>query len=204
MKPFISHTAIAAYLDHDDINTDVIIPKQFLKAIGRQGFGQHLFNDWRYLNGSKDQPNPDFILNQPAFRKAGILLAGRNFGCGSSREHAVWSLMDYGIRAVLATSFADIFYSNAIKNGLLPAKISSPDQQILLQYIQQHPRQRIEIHLPADRITTADGENFSFQLEAEDKQTLLQGLDDITRTLRHLPDIKAYEVKRRQETPWLP
>lgn len=195
MKPFTKHTGLVAALDRVNVDTDQIIPKQFLKRVERSGFGQFLFFDWRFLEGG--EPNPDFELNQPRFEGATILLAGNNFGCGSSREHAPWSLLDYGFRSIIAPSFADIFYNNCSKNGMLP--IHLPDAQVekLFQDCAVRPGYRLTVNLEDQTVKDDDGTEFSFEIDAFKRECLLRGLDDIGLTLEHERDIRDYEVRRR-------
>jgi 3-isopropylmalate/(R)-2-methylmalate dehydratase small subunit len=191
MEPFVTHTGVAAPLDRPNVDTDQIIPKQFLKRIERTGFGQFLFFDWRL--DPAGNPNPDFELNAPRYQDATILLAGRNFGCGSSREHAVWSLADYGFRAIIAPSFADIFFSNALGNGLLP--ITLPDEQIeeLVTRTRELDGYRLTIDLQRCVVTDDGGLTRSFEMDPFSRHRLLNGLDDIGLTLQHEDRITAYE-----------
>jgi 3-isopropylmalate/(R)-2-methylmalate dehydratase small subunit len=197
-----------APLDRTNVDTDAIIPKQFLKSIRRSGFGPYLFDEWRYLDrGEPDMDcsrrplNPDFVLNQPCYASARILLARENFGCGSSREHAPWALEDYGFRAILAPSFADIFYNNCFKNGVLPIVL---DAALVDQLFQEcKPGYTLTIDLAEQTITTPFGESIHFDIDASRKHRLLNGLDDIALTLQRADAIRAYESKRRQEAPWL-
>lgn len=211
MQPFIKHTGLVAPLDRSNVDTDAIIPKQFLKSIERSGFGANLFDAWRYLDPgelgqdpSQRLPNPDFVLNQPRYQGASILLARANFGCGSSREHAVWALRDAGFRCVIAMSFADIFFNNCFKNGLLPIVL---DGERVLRLFQEEAHTttgyRLTIDLPAQTITTPTGEVIPFTLDEFRKYRLLQGLDDIGVTLQHAAEIRVYEARRRREAPWL-
>ncbi|HHO59527.1 MAG TPA: 3-isopropylmalate dehydratase small subunit [Thiotrichales bacterium] len=210
MKAFTQHTGIVAPLDRPNVDTDAIIPKQFLKSIKRTGFGPNAFDDWRYLDAggpeidnSTRRLNPDFILNQPPFDKASILLARENFGCGSSREHAVWALDDFGFRAVIAPSFADIFYNNSFKNGLLPIVLPADVVDELFRRTGQQPGLEVSIDLE-NQTVSCDGETLaSFEIDEFRKHCLLNGLDDIALTLQHADEIKAYEAKRRQTAPWL-
>ena len=210
MKAFTQHTGIVAPLDRPNVDTDAIIPKQFLKSIKRTGFGPNAFDDWRYLDAggpeidnSTRRLNPDFILNQPPFDKASILLARENFGCGSSREHAVWALDDFGFRAVIAPSFADIFYNNSFKNGLLPIVLPADVVDELFRRTGQQPGLEVSIDLE-NQTVSCDGETLaSFEIDDFRKHCLLNGLDDIALTLQHADEIKAYEAKRRQTAPWL-
>ncbi len=210
MERFVRVTGLVAPLDRANVDTDQIIPKQFLKSIRRTGFGRYLFDGWRYLDeGQPDQDcagrplNPDFVLNQPRYQGATILLARDNFGCGSSREHAVWALADYGFRAVIAPSFADIFHGNALKNGLLPVVLPAEVVDRLFREVEAQPGYRLTIDLPAQVVETPSGERFGFDIDPFRKQCLLEGLDDIGITLRHADAIRAYEARRRREAPWL-
>ena len=191
MQPFNIHHGIAAPLPHANIDTDQIIPKQFLQAIDRQGFGRHLFHDWRYLDDAGQQPNPDFILNQPPFDKASILITGDNMGCGSSREHAPWALADFGIRVIIAPGFADIFRANCINNGILPISLDKIPHQQLLQLCQQQPT-RLTVDLPNGKIDCPYGQ-WHFHLDEESALRLQQGLDAIALTLQHQEAITAFE-----------
>jgi 3-isopropylmalate/(R)-2-methylmalate dehydratase small subunit len=196
-------------LDRANIDTDAIIPKQFLKSIKRSGFGVYLFDEWRYLDrGEPDMDcthrpkNPDFILNQPAAYRARILLTRENFGCGSSREHAPWALADYGFEVIIAPSFADIFYNNCFKNGILPIVLDAATVDRLFQEASGVGYQ-LEVNLEQQLITTKYGERIHFEIEPTRKHRLLNGLDDIGLTLQHADTIRAYEDRRRQEAPWL-
>ncbi len=210
MQPFIRHEGLVAPLDRANVDTDAIIPKQFLKSIKRTGFGPNLFDEWRYLDrGEPGQDcsarplNPDFVLNQPRYRGATILLARENFGCGSSREHAPWALVDYGFRAIIAPSFADIFYNNCFKNGLLPIVLPPEVVERLFRETEATEGYRLLVDLEAQTVTTPQGDAFRFEVDAERKHRLLNGLDDIGITLQYVDAIRAYEDRRRQETPWL-
>jgi 3-isopropylmalate/(R)-2-methylmalate dehydratase small subunit len=195
MEPFVTLTGIAAPLLRANIDTDLIIPKQFLTTLVRSGLGRHLFDEARY--DSEGRERPDFILNQAPYRKASILLVGPNFGCGSSREHAPWALKDFGIRAILAPSFADIFYTNCFANGLLPVQL--PMEAIEMLATVTGP---LTVDLPAQQVR-GGGHTFPFDLEPARKAVLLEGLDEIKRTEANLADITAYEARRRSEAPWL-
>jgi 3-isopropylmalate/(R)-2-methylmalate dehydratase small subunit len=195
-------------LDRANVDTDAIIPKQFLKSIRRSGFGPYLFDEWRYLDrGEPDMDcssrprNPDFVLNKPCYFGAQILLARENFGCGSSREHAPWALEDHGFRAIIAPSFADIFYNNCFKNGLLP--IVLPAEAVDRLFAQAGPSFMLSIDLPTQTITTRYGEVIPFELDPSKKHRLLNGLDDIGLTLRRVDAIRTYEARRAKEAPWL-
>lgn len=197
-------------LDRRDVDTDAIIPKQFMKSVERTGFGDYLFDELRYLDPGelgKDcsaRPlNPQFVLNQPRFKDAQILLARENFGCGSSREHAPWALVDYGFRALIAPSFADIFFNNCYKNGLLPIVLEASIVDALFDAVEAIPGYRLKIELPEQRVTTPDGVIYDFAIDASRKHCLLNGLDDIAITLQKAERIKAYERARAAEEPWL-
>jgi 3-isopropylmalate/(R)-2-methylmalate dehydratase small subunit len=193
MKSFTEHTGLVAAMDRSDVDTDQIIPKQFLKRIERSGFGQFLFFDWRFLDNG--EPNPEFELNRPEAAGASILLARRNFGSGSSREHAVWALDDYGIRCVIAPSFADIFYNNCFKNGLLPVRLSEEQVEELFQRAKR-PGYRLNIDLENCRVTDDAGFDASFEVDSFRRDCMLAGLDDIGLTLKHVDRIAAYEAAR--------
>lgn len=211
MQPFRILTGLVAPLDRANVDTDTIIPKQFLKSIKRSGFGPNLFDAWRYLDrgesgmdNGKRPKNPDFVLNEPRYQGAQILLARRNFGCGSSREHAPWALADYGFRAVIAPSFADIFYNNCIKNGLLPIVLSESQTDRLFAATNAFPGFKLVVDLEAQRVSTPDGSiAYDFEVDPFRKHCLLHGLDDIGLTLAHADEIRAFEAKRHAEQPWL-
>lgn len=210
MKSFTVVTGIAAPMDRANVDTDMIIPKQFLKSIKRTGFGKNLFDELRYLDeGKPDQDctgrplNKEFPLNFPRYQGATILLARENFGCGSSREHAPWALDDYGFRSVIAPSFADIFYNNCFKNGLLPIVLNDEIVDQLFKEMYATEGYQLTIDLAAQRVQTPSGETFAFDVDAFRKHCLLNGLDDIGLTLEHADAIRAYETKRRAEAPWL-
>ncbi len=210
MEKFITLTGLAAPLDRANVDTDAIIPKQFLKSIKRTGFGPNLFDEWRYLDhgepgmdNSRRPVNPDFVLNQPRYRGAQVLLARENFGCGSSREHAPWALEDYGFRAIIAPSYADIFYNNCFKNGLLPIVLDAESVDRMFRETEANTGYKLAIDLPAQTVTTPGGQTFSFKVDAFRKYCLLNGLDDIGLTLQNVDKIKAYEARRKVEAPWL-
>ncbi|MFP4161318.1 MAG: 3-isopropylmalate dehydratase small subunit [Ectothiorhodospira sp.] len=210
MERFDRLTAVAMPLDRSNVDTDAIIPKQYLKSVKRTGFGPTLFDDWRYLDPgepgmdhSQRRVNPDFVLNDPRYQGARILLARKNFGCGSSREHAVWALTDYGFRAVIAPSFADIFFGNSFKNGLLPVVLDEAIVDRLFEEVQAHPGYTLTVDLEAQVVTSPSGESFPFQVEPFRRHCLLNGLDDIGLTLQHADEIRAYEAQRRARAPWL-
>ena len=211
MQPFRVHTGIVVPLDRANVDTDAIIPKQFLKSIKRSGFGPNLFDAWRYLDhgepgmdNARRPLNPDFVLNQPRYRGASILLARRNFGCGSSREHAPWALADYGFRAIVAPSYADIFHNNCYKNGLLPIVLGESEVAKLFDATLAFPGFALTIDLERQTVASTDGSlSFGFEVEPFRKKCLLEGLDDIGLTLRHADEIRAFEAKRLAEQPWL-
>jgi 3-isopropylmalate/(R)-2-methylmalate dehydratase small subunit len=191
MHPFTQHTGLVVPLDRSNVDTDQIIPKQFLKRIERTGFGQFLFFDWRFLNDGTN--NPEFVLNRPEYAGASVLLTRRNFGCGSSREHAPWALEDYGFRAIIAPSFADIFYNNCFKNGLLPIQLDEAAVDDLFARVAAHPGYRLSVDLQNLRITDDFGLSLPFEVDAFRRHCLLNGLDDIGLTLEHEPKITAFE-----------
>lgn len=210
MQAFTILNGLVAPLDRANVDTDAIIPKQFLKSIQRSGFGPNLFDEWRYLDHgepgqdcSQRPKNPDFVLNQARYQGAEILLARQNFGCGSSREHAPWALLDYGFRAVIAPSFADIFYNNCFKNGILPIVQDDAVVESLFQAVAATPGYRLEIDLAAQQIKAPNGDVFEFAVDDFRKHCLLNGLDDIGLTLQHAAAIRDYETGRRREAPWL-
>ena len=210
MEKFTVHTGLVIPLDRSNVDTDAIIPKQYLKSIQRTGFGPTLFDDWRYLepgepgmDHSKRTPNPDFVLNAPRYAGASVLLARENFGCGSSREHAVWALTDYGIRAVIAPSYADIFFNNSFKNGLLPLTLPAEVIDQLFVEAQATTGYQLTVNLEDQQVVTPSGAAFAFSIDEFRKYCLLNGLDDIGLTLQHADDIRAYEAKRKQVAPWL-
>jgi 3-isopropylmalate/(R)-2-methylmalate dehydratase small subunit len=210
MEKFVTMNALVAPLDRSNVDTDAIIPKQFLKSIKRSGFGPNAFDEWRYLDhgepgmdNSKRPLNPDFVLNQARYQGANILLARENFGCGSSREHAPWALEDYGFRVIIAPSFADIFFNNCFKNGILPIVLDEAKVDQLFKKVDATEGYKLSVDLEAQAITTPDGEVINFEVDAFRKHCLINGLDDIGLTLQHVEDIKAYEEKRKQQAPWL-
>ncbi len=194
MQPFVKHTGRVALMDRSNVDTDQIIPKQFLKRIERTGFGRFLFYDWRYRDDGS--PNPDFELNRPEYAAASILVARRNFGCGSSREHAPWALGDYGFRVLIAPSFADIFFNNCFKNGMLPITLDEATVDDLFARAAAHPGYQLTVDLESSTITDDDGLTLEFEVDAFRRRCLLEGLDDIALTLQHEPDIAAYEKAR--------
>ena len=211
MKVFNVHRGKVVPLDRANVDTDAIIPKQFLKSIKRSGFGPNLFDEWRYLDvgePGKDNStrpiNPDFVLNQPRYKGASILVARENFGCGSSREHAPWALDDYGFRCIIAPSFADIFYNNCFKNGLLPLRLSEAQVSRIFDDVKAFVGYELIIDLPEQVVRTTQGEVIgSFEIDAFRKNNLLNGLDEIGLTLQHADDIRAYEERRFRAEPWL-
>jgi 3-isopropylmalate/(R)-2-methylmalate dehydratase small subunit len=198
MEPFTKHTGLVAPLDRVNVDTDQMVPKQFLKTLTREGFGRILFYDWRYLPGEK--PNPSFVLNYPRFKGASVLLAQANFGCGSSREHAPWAILDYGFRAILAPSYADIFYNNCFKNGLLPVILTNTQIDELLKRTETSEGYRVTVDLEQQIVTDETGLRYSFTIDPFRREYLLKGLDDIGLTLVHESDISSYE-KRHLRVP---
>ncbi|MEO3713637.1 MULTISPECIES: 3-isopropylmalate dehydratase small subunit [Roseateles] len=210
MEKFTIHKGLVAPMDRDNVDTDAIIPKQFLKSIKRTGFGPNLFDEWRYLDKGEPgqdpasrKPNPDFVLNQPRYAGASILIARSNFGCGSSREHAPWALEQYGFRALIAPSFADIFFNNCFKNGVLP--IVLPESQVARLFDEVHafPGYQLTVDLERQVVIKADGTELPFEVQPFRKYCLLNGFDDIGLTLRHAEKIKAFEAERLLVKPWL-
>lgn len=210
MEKFTVHKGLVAPLDRENVDTDLIIPKQFLKSIKRTGFGPNLFDELRYLDhgepgmdNSKRPLNPDFVLNQSRYQGASILLARKNFGCGSSREHAPWALLQYGFRAVIAPSFADIFFNNCFKNGLLPIVLSEMEVARLFDEVQGFNGYELTVDLPAQVVRTGDGREFGFEIDKFRKDCLVNGLDEIGLTLKHAEKIRAFEAERLARQPWL-
>jgi len=210
MRKFTLLNGLVVPLDRANVDTDAIIPKQFLKSIKRSGFGPNAFDEWRYLDqgepgmdNSKRPLNPDFVLNQSRYQGAQILLARENFGCGSSREHAPWALEDYGFRAIIAPSFADIFFNNCFKNGLLPIRLDAEKVDALFRAVAASEGYRLTIGLERQFVIAPDGTEYPFEVDAFRKHCLLNGLDDIGLTLQHVDEIKAFETKRRTAQPWL-
>ncbi len=201
MDRFTTLTGVAAPMPLVNIDTDMIIPKQFLKTIKRSGLGKNLFDEMRY--DAEGNEIPDFVLNQPAYRAAQILVAGDNFGCGSSREHAPWALADFGIKAIISTSFADIFYNNCFKNGMLPIVLPQEQVDILMDDARKGENARIAIDLESQTVTSAEGQVFTFQIDPFSKHCLLNGLDDIALTLEKVSSIDAYEAQAAQARPWV-
>ncbi|WP_425892464.1 3-isopropylmalate dehydratase small subunit [Aeromonas veronii] len=195
MTGFKQHKGIVVPLDSANVDTDAIIPKQFLQKVNRIGFGKHLFHDWRFLDDAGQQPNPDFVLNQPQFAGASILLARENFGCGSSREHAPWALADYGFKTIIAPSFADIFYGNAINNGMVPVRLKEEEVDALFQLVAAKPGIQIEVDLEANQVRAGEL-SFGFEIDEFRRYCLLNGLDAIGLTLQHEAAISAFEAKQ--------
>ncbi|MBU0621869.1 MAG: 3-isopropylmalate dehydratase small subunit [Gammaproteobacteria bacterium] len=210
MRKFSLLDGLVVPLDRANVDTDAIIPKQFLKSIKRSGFGPNAFDEWRYLDhgepgmdNSKRIPNQGFVLNQPRYQGAQILLARENFGCGSSREHAPWALEDYGFRVIIAPSYADIFFNNCFKNGLLPIKLDADKVDALFKAVAAKDGYKLKVDLEQQTITAPDGTVYQFEVDAFRKHCLLNGLDDIGLTLQHVDEIKAFEVKHKAAQPWL-
>ena len=210
MKKFITFEGLVAPLDRANVDTDAIIPKQFLKSIKRSGFGPNAFDEWRYLDhgepgmdNSKRPLNPDFVLNLTRYQGAQILLTRENFGCGSSREHAPWALEDYGFRVIIAPSFADIFFNNCFKNGLLPIRLDTNEVDVLFKAVEANSGYKLKVDLEKQNITMPDGTVYDFEVDAFRKHCLLNGLDDIGLTLQHVDEIRAFEAKHRTTQPWL-
>jgi 3-isopropylmalate/(R)-2-methylmalate dehydratase small subunit len=210
VQAFTVHQGLVAPIDRANVDTDAIIPKQFLKSIKRSGFGPNLFDEWRYLDHGEPgqdpatrKPNRDFVLNQPRYLGASILLARKNFGCGSSREHAPWALEQYGFRALIAPSFADIFFNNCFKNGLLPIVLGEQDVARLFDEVAAFPGYQLTLDLPRQVVVKPDGAELAFEVQAFRKQCLLNGWDDIGLTLRHAQKIRAFEAERLARMPWL-
>lgn len=210
MTPYTREVGLVAPLDRANVDTDQIIPKQFLKSIKRTGFGVNLFDEWRYLDegylgldNSKRPLNTDFILNQPEYQGATVLLARENFGCGSSREHAPWALEEYGFRTVIAPSFADIFFNNCFKNGMLPVILTEAEVDVLFQESAATPEYRLSVDLATQQVIRPNGETFSFSIDAFRKHCLLNGLDDIGLTLQDGDAIRAFEAKTQASRPWV-
>ncbi len=210
MQAFTVHQGLVAPIDRANVDTDAIIPKQFLKSIKRSGFGPNLFDEWRYLdrgepgeNAALRKPNPDFVLNQPRYKGASVLLARKNFGCGSSREHAPWAIDQYGFRALIAPSYADIFFNNCFKNGLLPIVLAEHEVARLFDEVAAFPGYALKIDLARQVVVKPYGSELPFEVEAFRKQCLLNGWDDIGLTLRHADKIRAFEAERLARMPWL-
>jgi 3-isopropylmalate/(R)-2-methylmalate dehydratase small subunit len=210
MEKFTVHTGLVVPLDRTNVDTDAIIPKQFLKSIKRTGFGENVFDAWRFLDvgePGKDprtrKPNPDFVLNYPQYKGASILLARKNFGCGSSREHAPWALAQYGFKAVIAPSYGDIFQTNSFKNGFLPIILTELEVDHLFNEVTANPGYKLTVDLAKKTVTTPSGKVMGFEVDPTRQQNLLQGLDEIGITLKHSDEIKAYEEKRKRSEPWI-
>lgn len=210
MQKFTLHKGLVAPLDRENVDTDAIIPKQFLKSIRKTGFGVNLFDAWRYLDAgfpgqdpTTRKPNPDFVLNQARYKGASILLARKNFGCGSSREHAPWALDQYGFRAIIAPSYADIFFNNSFKNGLLPIVLPEAQVGALFDDVLAFPNYTLTVDLERQVVIKAQGEELPFEVQAFRKYCLLNGLDDIGLTLRHADKIRSFEARRLAQKPWL-
>ena len=210
MQAFTVHQGLVAPMDRENVDTDAIIPKQFLKSIARSGFGPNLFDEWRYLDKGEPgqdpavrKPNPDFVLNQPRYQGASILIARKNFGCGSSREHAPWALDQYGFRAVIAPSFADIFFNNCFKNGLLPIVVPESQVARLFDEVAAFPGYSLTVDLSRQVVVKPDGSELPFEVQPFRKYCLLNGFDDIGLTLRHADKIRAFEAERLARMPWL-
>ena len=210
MQAFTVHTGLVAPMDRDNVDTDAIIPKQFLKSIARSGFGPNLFDAWRYLDPGEPgqdpasrKPNPDFVLNHARYAGASVLIARSNFGCGSSREHAPWALDQYGFRALIAPSFADIFFNNCFKNGLLPIVLPTSQVDKLFDEVLAFPGYRLTVDLPRQVVVKPDGSELPFEVQAFRKYCLVNGFDDIGLTLRHKDKIAAFEAERLARMPWL-
>jgi 3-isopropylmalate/(R)-2-methylmalate dehydratase small subunit len=210
MEAFTVHAGLVAPMDRDNVDTDAIIPKQFLKSIARSGFGPNLFDEWRYLDKGEPgqdpavrKPNPDFVLNQPRYAGASVLLCRQNFGCGSSREHAPWALEQYGFRALIAPSFADIFFNNCFKNGLLPIVLPEALVSRLFDEAAAFPGYTLTVDLPRQVVVKPDGTELPFEVQAFRKYCLVNGFDDIGLTLRHAEKIRAFEAERLAKMPWL-
>ena len=210
MQKFTCHKGLVAPMDRENVDTDAIIPKQFLKSIQRSGFGPNLFDEWRYLDHGEPgqdpttrKPNPDFVLNQPRYADASVLIARSNFGCGSSREHAPWALEQYGFRSIIAPSFADIFFNNCFKNGVLPIVLPEAQVARLFDEVAAFPGYQLMVDLPRQVVVKPDGAELPFEVQAFRKFCLLNGFDDISLTLRHADKIKAFEAARLASKPWL-
>jgi 3-isopropylmalate/(R)-2-methylmalate dehydratase small subunit len=201
MEPFTQHTGLAMPLNRVNVNTDEITPARFLKTVNKAGLADALFADWRY-QGNNNTPNPDFVLNDPRYQGASVLVAGDNFGCGSSREHAAWALAQYGFRALIAPSFADIFYNNCFSNGILPLTLDEATVEALFKEIESTPSYMLSVDLAAQTVTKPDGQVLTFEIDPFRKERLLKGLDMVGWTLQFDNDITAYEQHRRQEAPW--
>lgn len=203
MEPFVSHSGIAAPLLRINIDTDAIIPSREMKRVSREGLGEGLFANWRYRDVAAREEDPEFVLNREPFRHATILLAGENFGCGSSREHAVWALKDFGFRAVIAPGFGSIFYGNCVRNGILPVRLAEPDIEAIALHVDAEPTQQVTIDLPSQTVTDAAGADYPFDIGAGDKEMLLEGLDPIAKTMKLDEQIRAFRERDRADRPWI-
>ncbi len=201
MQPYKNHKSIAALMNRNNVDTDQIVPKQFLKKVQRTGFGAHLFHDWRFNADGTDDPS--FELNNPAFKGASILVTGDNFGCGSSREHAPWAIADYGFNTIISTSYADIFFNNCFKNSILPIVVDSQTLSALMEEIEVNQGASFEVDLVNQKVSTPAGNDFHFDVDPVQKHNLLEGLDDISMTLEHLDKINHFEENQKQTLPWL-
>ena len=201
MEPYKNHTSVVALMNRANVDTDQIVPKQFLKRVSRQNFGETMFYDWRYLEDESD--NPEFELNRPEFEGAGILLVGDNFGCGSSREHAPWAIEDYGFNTIISTSYADIFYANCFKNGILPITVTQEQWDVLRAEVERFPGVQFSIDLEQQMLETPGGTEFKFDLDQVRKRNLLEGLDDIAVSLQAEVHITEFEERQKKELPWL-
>jgi 3-isopropylmalate/(R)-2-methylmalate dehydratase small subunit len=203
MEPFIRHTGVAAPLPRINVDTDAIIPSREMKRVSKEGLGEGLFADWRYTDVATRTEDSDFVLNRQAYRNATILVAGANFGCGSSREHAVWALKDYGFRAVIAPTFGSIFYGNCVRNGMLPVRLPESDVETIAGLLESGPGREITIDLPAQRVTDPAGKDHVFEIAAADREMLLEGLDPIAKTMQRDGEIRAFMARDRRERPWI-
>ena len=210
MESFKTHSGIVAPFDRSNIDTDAIIPKQFLKSIKKSGFGPNLFDEWRYLDhgepgmdNSKRELNPDFVLNKPRYQYSSVLLARENFGCGSSREHAPWALSDFGFKVIISSSYADIFYNNCFKNGILPVVLDAANIEKLFNAVEQQSGYKVSVDLELQQINLADNSFIEFEIDAARKNSLLKGLDEIGETLQSSEKIQAFETQRKNTHPWL-
>ena len=210
MEKFVRQEGLVVPLDRSNVDTDAVIPKQYLKSIKRTGYGPNLFDEWRYLDHgepgmdhSRRPLNPDFVLNKPRYQGATVLLARENFGCGSSREHAPWALLQYGFQAVIAPSFADIFYNNSLKNGLLLIKLDAKTVDRLFKEVESNPGYRVAVDLEAQTVTAPGGDSFKFDIDPFTKHCLLNGLDEIGLSLERADEIKAFEARHRESQPWM-
>jgi 3-isopropylmalate/(R)-2-methylmalate dehydratase small subunit len=210
MTPFLRHTGIVAPLDRDNVDTDAIMPKQFMKSTARTGFGPYLFDEWRYQDAGfygkpadERVPTPDFVLNLPRYRDASVLLCGRNFGCGSSREHAPWALQQFGFRALIGRGFADIFYNNCFKNGLFPVVLTDEQMSELFAFVKSAPGFELTVDLELQTVCLPDGRSLAFDVPSLQRTRLLEGTDEIAATLMYEQGIRAFELDYRRRKPWL-